>query len=336
MVPAPNPTLARRRLAAKLVRLRGNAPRQSVRKALEWSESKLSRIEHGLVGLSGTDLQALFRHYRFPAEQWDPWLELRRQSQKPGHWAEYRDVLPDSALRLLETVDGASRLQIVSPMIAPELLQTPEYAGMLIERVGYHREPDASVERLLSLQVERQKLITRDHPAELHAVILESGLLRMTSGPQPGISARQLYQMISLGERGNVTIQVLPLNDEKTAMESNDREGYFSDFTVVEFADELDPPAYYTDTSLRIGPQIPGFAALTDDPVKVADRKDRFEVISEAALPPEDSLAVLNTAWTRAAQRVAGLAPPSLTGPDTPRLVNPARRPGPRRGAPGR
>jgi hypothetical protein len=85
-------------------------------------------------------------------------------------------------------------------MVCPGLLQVESYAAALL---GGH---DEFVERRMA----RQAILTRDEePVELVAIVDESALHRPIGGPV--VLARQLDHLLEMGERSNITLQVLPL-----------------------------------------------------------------------------------------------------------------------------
>lgn len=61
----PSPALQRRRLRAELHRIRqeANDTQEQVAAAMDWSLSKLIRIENGSVGISTNNLKVLPGHY---------------------------------------------------------------------------------------------------------------------------------------------------------------------------------------------------------------------------------------------------------------------------------
>ena len=62
----PSPVVQRRRLRTELRKARQDAglTQEQVADAMDWSLSKVIRIEAGTVGISTNDLKALLRHYQ--------------------------------------------------------------------------------------------------------------------------------------------------------------------------------------------------------------------------------------------------------------------------------
>ena len=65
-----SPAVQRRRLRAELRRARLDAglTQEQVAAAMDWSLSKLIRIENGTVGISTNDLKAILLHYKITDE----------------------------------------------------------------------------------------------------------------------------------------------------------------------------------------------------------------------------------------------------------------------------
>src|SRR5947208_15414439 len=100
----PSPVVQRRRLRTELRKARQDAGRtqEQVAEAMDWSLSKLIRIEAGSVGISTNDLRALLALYQItdPTEV-EPLVELARAARRKPWWAGYRDALPSQQFMAL-------------------------------------------------------------------------------------------------------------------------------------------------------------------------------------------------------------------------------------------
>src|SRR5215472_11588257 len=93
----PSPVVQRRRLRAALRRARDKAGLTQAQVAAEmnWSESKVIRIEGGSVGISTTDLKALLGCYQVDdPDRIDELVALARAARERSWWNQYRDVAP--------------------------------------------------------------------------------------------------------------------------------------------------------------------------------------------------------------------------------------------------
>ncbi len=80
----PDPTVHRRRLRNELRKARESAGRtqRDVAAAMDWSQSKLIRIETGAVNISTNDLRALLAHYDIDPARINTLVDLRMQRQE--------------------------------------------------------------------------------------------------------------------------------------------------------------------------------------------------------------------------------------------------------------
>src|SRR5690349_8967067 len=91
------PTVGRRRLRSAIRRAREAAglTQEQVAVAMDWSLSKLIRIESGQVSISTNDVKALLSHYRVndPVQVADL-VDLARVARRRTWWSPYRDSVP--------------------------------------------------------------------------------------------------------------------------------------------------------------------------------------------------------------------------------------------------
>jgi hypothetical protein len=123
-------------------------------------------------------------------------------------WREYRDVVPEWFGPCLSLEAGARLIHSYDPAVIPGLLQTPAYAIAAI-CIDPHQLPEAVARRLVELRLRRQQIIDRPDPPRLWGLIDEVALRRQFVNP--AVMRDQIRHLISLSERPNVTIQVLPL-----------------------------------------------------------------------------------------------------------------------------
>src|SRR5689334_21735403 len=110
---AVDPSLNRRKLRLELRKARDKAgmTQRQAADALEWSLSKLIRIETAQVSVSVTDLRALVGLYRIDdAAQVQELEEAARGSKGTSWWAEYNDVIGGPYSQYLGFESAASSL----------------------------------------------------------------------------------------------------------------------------------------------------------------------------------------------------------------------------------
>ena len=205
-VPGPDPTIHRRRLRSELRKAREAAGRTQREAAgeMDWSMSKLIRIETGDVRISTNDLRALLTFYGVGSDRIAELVEVARAAREPARWARYRDVASPEYLAFLGYESSASVLRNFEPVFVPGLLQTEEYARSVITRVA----PAQNVDSLVDLRVERQELLVREpRPPELHFIVDESVIRHVVGSPET--TRRQLLQLKEYADQPHVHLRIL-------------------------------------------------------------------------------------------------------------------------------
>ncbi len=272
-----SPVAGRRRLCAALKRAREDCglTQQQVASVMDWSLSKLIRIENGSVGVSTTDLRALLMHYAVTdSATVDGMLELARAGRRRAWWREYRDRLVTENLgRLIDLECVASRLQIFNPSILPGLMQTEEYARAVIRNLLPTPTPD-QLEARVRVRMRRQlEVFGREDPPHL-LTVLDEAVLRRSTG-DAATMREQLRHLHALTTRPNVTIQVLPFGA-----------GVFQlagPFFIMSFPD--DPDVVYTESSLS--------EDLIEGNGRIQDYQRSFDAIRRSSLGPDESRALI-------------------------------------------
>jgi transcriptional regulator with XRE-family HTH domain len=221
-------TVRRRRLGKELRRLREAAGLtiERVAQSLECSDSKISRIETGLVGATPRDVRDMLELYGSPEEQRDKLMQAARDAREKGWWHAYRDVRESASLYIgLEA--AADQIQTYEALLIPGLLQTTAYARTVIN-VLYPDVRPHEVDRWIEFREVRQALLRQDDPPAIWAILDEGSLRRPVGGWE--IMRRQLQRLIEVSVLDTVTLQVLPLQvGEHAAMHGS--------FTILGFRD---------------------------------------------------------------------------------------------------
>ena len=212
-----SPNLARRRrLAAELRRLRERAglTGDETTERLGWSaSSKLSRIELAKSGVKSADLARLLDLYEVTAARREELTLLAEESRTSGALQAASMRLPGEQVAFLENEADAESIWIWEPQLIPGLLQTEDYARVLLQAwVTRFALPSAEVDRRIQTRRLRQEVLTRDSPPRVSAVIDESVLLRRVG--EPFVMRGQLEHLVRISELPNVDIRILPLNGE--------------------------------------------------------------------------------------------------------------------------
>jgi transcriptional regulator with XRE-family HTH domain len=226
-----DPMVQGRRLRSELRRARqaANLTQKDVADALEWSTSKLIRIERGPVGISITDLRALLQHYQIDdKKRVDELVEMARISKRPAWWTKYKHIMDSQFIALLGYEASATIIRQYHGGLVPGLLQTEDYAR---EVTKAYTADKSLIEDGVSSRLERQQLLERDDPPAAHFILDEAVIRRVVGGRK--IMREQLEHLDELNTRPNLSIQVLPFSLGAHA-------GMPAPFAIYEFPPEED------------------------------------------------------------------------------------------------
>lgn len=132
--------------------------------------------------------------------------ELRRRSRH-APWRAYRDVVPDWFELYVTAEPELAEIRTYAPICVPSLLQTGEYARLVIAR----ELPDCSEEELqrrVDLRLCRQEILHRPDAPKLW-IILHERVLHADPGSRP-VLRTQVRHLLSLVQQSNITVQVIP------------------------------------------------------------------------------------------------------------------------------
>jgi transcriptional regulator with XRE-family HTH domain len=233
------PTARRIMLGARLRRLREAAEisRAEAGYAIRGSESKISRLELGRVSFKPRDVTDLLTMYGVTdLGEHEMFLELVKQSNEPGWWYRYTDLLADWFQDYLGLEESASRIQTCEQQFFPGLMQTEDYARAIATR-GWSELAGHSVERQVAVRMRRQALLARPGAPKLWAVIDESVLHRPIGGRR--VMLAQIEHVLELSRRPNITLQIVAY-----PLSGNDAEG---SFTMLRFAEPELPDVVYIE-----------------------------------------------------------------------------------------
>jgi transcriptional regulator with XRE-family HTH domain len=244
---------------------------------LGWSESKISRIETGHIGIRTSDLDRLLSIYGVPSRTRSRLRGLAAQSRQRAWWEAYGDSLPNAYETYIGLEAEASRISTYEAQIVHGLLQTDEYANAVIAADGVFDDPGVLDQRV-AVRMARQAVLAR-HPAPEFAVVLDEAVIHRQIGG-PDVLRRQLGRLIELGERPNVTIQILPFA-------AGAHRGLAGSFVLLDFPGETEDPIVYSE-GLTGGV----FRSKPDD---LRSYREGFEALHTASLTPEQSMELLTT-----------------------------------------
>ena len=266
-------TLPQRQLARTLRRLREEAglSLEEAAPKLDWSASKLSRIETAQQGVDVHGVRSMLDLYDVGGAQWTEIIGLTREARKKNEWHVYG--ISDRGYPRLEmntTVVHEYQLGYV-----PGLLQTEEYMRALF-RNSPQRLTDVEVDQAVEVRLFRQRRLTTEPALELVAIVDESVLRRPVGGIE--VMRAQLRHLVVASSLPSVCLQVLP-----TSLGAHS--GLNGSFIVLGFGDPEEPEiAYVEHTAKRLHLEKEG---------DVRACKLVFGRLRSEALSPQDSAAFI-------------------------------------------
>lgn len=282
-----SPTAKARRVAGTLREMRtraGISPADAAR-GVDHDVSWISRIERVENRPHPNDVRALLTLYgNLEPAAIDAVVQVARQARQRGWWYRYTDMLPDWFSQYIGLETDAVAIRTFEAQVVPGLLQTADYARAAIMSTAAPGPMD-SIDRQVSLRIDRQVLLDAEDPPQLRVVLDEAALRRPIGGPK--VMAEQVEHLAVMAQRPNIQIQVLPLAAGVHA-------GLDGSFVILDFAP---PPEHYpTAAEDRIIYVDSLLSALyLEQPREVAAYTTVWEQIRAEALAPEDSCSLMRT-----------------------------------------
>lgn len=214
MAQGDSPAVARRRvrLALREARLALNQTQSDVAEAMEWSLSKVQRIEKGDVTVAPNDLRPLLAHLGIRGkEQVDELVQAAKLARQRRQWwddAKFRPHITSSMLQLAGFEADAEEIFQFTPMILPGVLQTREYADTILASFAYEMPRATRDVRVAFRQRRRQELLARANPPGLHVILDESILYRHLGDRD--MHRAQLADLMDVAEKERVRVRIMP------------------------------------------------------------------------------------------------------------------------------
>jgi transcriptional regulator with XRE-family HTH domain len=269
-------------LRGELVRLRRESgfTQEQVATGLEWSPSKLIRVEGGRSSVTKVDLDALLASYGVTSESTRERLQLlNRGARERGWWDKYREDVAPTYLSYVGFEAGVASIREYENSFVPGLLQTAGYA----EAVTVNSVDPVRVAAIVGLRLQRQAELAQRDPRPRQYYVVDEAVIRRHVGiaKSPDIMPDQLRRIADWAEQDElVTFRVIPFV-------AGVHRGMYGPFTLLEFEGGL-PDLLYVDAGRG------EFASMVmgDDP-RVVEYRDDFELLLEDALSTDKSIELI-------------------------------------------
>jgi transcriptional regulator with XRE-family HTH domain len=267
-------TVAKRRLSRRLLQLRVQSgyTANHVCDMLNWGRGKVGRFEaNQWKRPEMSDIRDLLRVYKVTDSEREELEEIAILARARPWWRDYPEIF---ANEFPGFENDANRIRVFVPLVLPGLLQTADYMEALM-LVG--AKPPAWRRKALDSRKRRQEIITRsgNPKPEVTAVITEASL-RYRWGTRLD-RREQIEYLIELGQRPNITLRIQRFADGLPR-------GVSSAVDIFDFS-EGEPGIVFTETDYEL--------LEVDDKDEVRTYVDAFELASDAALDPADTVTYL-------------------------------------------
>jgi transcriptional regulator with XRE-family HTH domain len=268
-----------RRLRVELRKARDEAglTQEQVADHLDWSLSKMIRIESGAVNISTTDLKALLALYSATEEQTTELVALAKSARERAWWSGYKKILSAPYYELIGYESAASIIRQYHNMAVPGLLQTQDYAQAYVAGM-LPKERAGDVEALVEVRMRRQEILEQDDPAQFYFILDESVVRRLIGGSH--VMRSQLRHLAELTTQPHITIEVVPFS-------AGVNPGLRGSFTLLEFPSPEDDDVLHLESpdSIRV---------TRDQQEAIVSYRESFEELREISLRPEGTAVLLN------------------------------------------
>ena len=281
MADGDSPGAARRRvrLAIREAREAAGPTQAQVAQEMEWSLSKVIRIERGDVTVSANDLRALLGYLKVRdrvvvgALLADARIARTRPRRLWYQQPEFREHMSDAFRRLVEYETGATVIRSYSVYYLPGPLQTPAYAAALLN--AWNGEIPSDRVRVLveARRLRHEQMLARLENVRVFLVVDQSVLARAIGDPQ--VLADQLTELHDLASRGLLRVRMLPF-DLASPIANN------GSFDLLCIGDEPDVALMYRENDLT--------DELVEDRGVTARHRGRFDQLWHAASSQADTI----------------------------------------------
>ncbi|HSZ44244.1 MAG TPA: helix-turn-helix transcriptional regulator [Streptosporangiaceae bacterium] len=202
-----SPTASRLELGTLLRNLRTGRgwTVQQVAELLDFSPSKVSRLETGHRGASARDIRDLCDLYEVEAVLRQRLNDLAAEGKQRTLWQPLK--LP--YLRYTDLESSAISIQDYALTLVPGLLQTTDYAREVVRAAVPHWPPDV-VEQRVEGRLIRQQMLRAENSPKFEAVVDETVLRRVVGGAP--VMRAQMELLLEASRLATVDLRVISLS----------------------------------------------------------------------------------------------------------------------------
>lgn len=286
---AADPYLQRHRLRVELHRRRAELrwTQRQVAERLDWSESKVIRIEAGTVTISVTDLRALLTLYGVTdPERVAALVTMAKDSRRRAWWGEFRDILSPQYTKLLGYQSAATAILDYRVLLLPGMFQIEAYtralARMATSECADQDDASRTQDRFVEARMTGQRWFHQAPNRPAMSVVLHAASIQAAVGGRD-VMVQQLRALRKYASEPGITIRVLPASAPENL-------GMLGPFVIFELPDGGQEPAVvFLENAERD-------LLIKDDPAAVLKYRARHARVAELAKPATDTPQIIDDA----------------------------------------
>lgn len=278
MADGDDPAVYRRRLRTELRSLRRAASftQKDVAETLEWSPSKMLRIESGASNIGTTDLRVLLAHYGVTDQaEVEKFLDLGRAARRRTWRDDHRPHIEPQFFAFLEYEASAVSIRQFQSTVVPGLFQTEEYMRSLFESFYSNQQ---ELERVVEVRLARQRIVDQPDGPEM-VFLLDESVFRHRVGTWD-VMRRQVERVLELASQSNITVRLVPFD-------AGQHFGMRGSFTVLRLSEDTDEGVVVLEEPTRD-------VMIRDDPNEIERYANGFAEIEGRSLSVDDSARRIN------------------------------------------
>ncbi|NUT93289.1 MAG: helix-turn-helix domain-containing protein [Saccharothrix sp.] len=277
-----NPRLLRRLIALKMVhfRTRAGLTQADAARIRGCTQSRIHYIESRRTLPNEQDLRLLLPKYHVDRPTIDSFIDLLPVARKRNWY----DTLPEAVMPgwfgdFVAFEEAATEIQSFQGLLIPGLLQTEEYARVVLRTLKPQLSDD-EVARRVGVRLRRQSTVldAERSTTRVRAVVTEGALRTAVGGRQA--HRAQLLHLVERARHPRIELQVIPADIGAHA-------GLDGSFTIFRLPIEDDPGLVYLEDSLG--------GHYYEEAGAIAECTSVFRSLRRSALTPHLSSAMISS-----------------------------------------
>jgi transcriptional regulator with XRE-family HTH domain len=281
-----SPLIARRRvrLALREAREALGLTQSEVAEAMEWSLSKVIRIENGDVSISPNDLRPLMGHLglkdRAVADALLQDAKASRTRKQQFWWQDpaLKNHLTENTQRLIAFEREAVAARYFAIYNVPGVLQSRSFAQAVLKSWQFGLSEEDVKIRLEVRMRRREEMLTRAKPIKLSVLLDEAVVWRPYGGR--AVLIEQLSELNRLVEAGRVDLRIVPFTVEAPLPT-------YGSYDILYLSEDGD------DENAVVYRELDFFDEIVEDRARAAQYRARFDELWNASMDEASTIGLI-------------------------------------------